>query len=78
MKGKYFKAFVKQGDQVKQGQKLIKFNRDEIKKAGYNDEVMVIITNTPAYQQISLLVPDKTEVRLNQPVLELDVKEDRK
>ena len=78
LKGKYFKAFVKQGDQVKKGQKLIEFNRDEIKNAGYNDEVMVIITNTPAYQQISLLVPDKTEVRLNQPVLELDVKEDRK
>lgn len=75
LKGKYFKAFVKQGDQVKKGQKLIEFNRDEIKNAGYNDEVMVIIT---AYQQISLLVPDKTEVRLNQPVLELDVKEDRK
>ena len=75
LKGKYFKAFVKQGDQVKAGQLMIEFDRKEIKKAGYNPEVMVIITNTFAYKEVKMLVPEKTSVKLDQPVLKLDIKE---
>lgn len=45
LKGKYFKVLVKNNDFVVQGQDLIKFNDQKIKKAGYDDTVMVILTN---------------------------------
>lgn len=45
LRGKYFKTFVKQGDFVVQGQKLIKFDYKQIQNAGYDDTVMVILTN---------------------------------
>jgi translation elongation factor EF-Ts len=39
-------AFVKDGDEVKAGQKLLTFDRDKIKKAGYSDTVVVLLTNS--------------------------------
>lgn len=75
LKGKYFTAHVKQGDFVKKGQLLIEFDIDEITKAGYNDQVMVIITNTPAYKDVKLLEDTGDAVTdLKQNVLELDAK----
>lgn len=75
LKGKYFKAHVKQGDMVKKGQLLIEFDTKKITAAGYNDEVMVIITNTPVYENINLL---RTEAdTLDEPVLELDIAENK-
>ncbi|EJN94630.1 PTS system trehalose-specific EIIBC component [Streptococcus ratti] len=50
LEGKGFKAFVKQGDRVKTGDKLISFDIDVIKKAGYVTETPVIITNQNDYQ----------------------------
>lgn len=45
MKGEGFKAFVKAGDQVKKGQKLIEFSIDKIKQSGYSTISPVIVTN---------------------------------
>lgn len=50
LEGKGFKAFVKQGDRVKTGDKLISFDIDVIKKAGYVTETPVIVTNQNDYQ----------------------------
>ena len=50
LEGKGFKVFVKQGDRVKVGDKLIGFDIDAIKKAGYVTETPVIITNQNDYQ----------------------------
>lgn len=44
MNGKGFQTFVKVGDTVSLGQKLIAFSREEIRKAGYIDAVAMIIT----------------------------------
>ena len=46
MKGDGFKGFVHDGDQVKAGQKLIEFDIDKIKKAGYSPVVAVLLTNS--------------------------------
>ncbi|MBP5291518.1 MAG: PTS glucose transporter subunit IIA, partial [Lachnospiraceae bacterium] len=46
MQGEGFTAFVKDGDEVKAGQKLIAFDRDAIKKAGYSDTVAVLLGNS--------------------------------
>ena len=44
MNGKGFKTFVKEGDTVKTGQKLLSFSRSDIRRAGYEDTVMMIVT----------------------------------
>ena len=50
LEGKGFEGFVSQGDKVKAGDKLISFDIDMIKKAGYVTETPVIITNSDSYQ----------------------------
>lgn len=70
LKGKYFTAHVKQGQKVTKGQLLIEFDRSKITASGYNDEVMVIITNTNSYQNVELL-DSATVTNLNKPILQL-------
>ena len=50
LEGKGFEGYVSQGDKVKAGDKLISFDIDMIKKAGYITETPVIITNSDSYQ----------------------------
>ena len=50
LEGKGFEGYVSQGDKVKVGDKLISFDIDMIKKAGYVTETPVIITNSDSYQ----------------------------
>ncbi|NKZ27701.1 beta-glucoside-specific PTS transporter subunit IIABC [Vagococcus lutrae] len=52
LEGKGFEAFVKQGDIVKKGQKLVQFDIDTITSEGYNTQVPIIITNTPDFADI--------------------------
>ena len=46
MHGDGFTCLVKEGDQVKLGQPLIRFDRQKIKAAGYSDTVAVLLTNS--------------------------------
>ncbi len=46
MKGDGFTCLVKEGDEVKAGQPLIRFDRAKIKAAGYSDTVAVLLTNS--------------------------------
>ena len=50
LEGKGFEGYVSQGDKVKVGDKLISFDIDMIKKAGYVTETPVIITNSDKYE----------------------------
>ena len=50
LEGKGFEGYVSQGDKVKVGDKLISFDIDMIKKAGYVTETPVIVTNSDKYQ----------------------------
>ena len=54
LEGKGFTAHVNQGDRVKVGDKLISFDIDLIKDAGYVTETPVIITNQDQYQADAL------------------------
>ncbi|MGT2686791.1 PTS system trehalose-specific EIIBC component [Streptococcus porcinus] len=49
LEGKGFTTHVSQGDHVKVGDKLISFDMDVIKEAGYPTETPVIVTNQDAY-----------------------------
>ena len=55
LNGKYFKAFVKQGDKIKKGQKLLEFDMEKMKAEGYVMESTVIITNWDKYREISVI-----------------------
>ena len=46
MKGEGFTAFVEEGAEVKAGQKLLGFDREAIRNAGYDDTVVMLLTNS--------------------------------
>ncbi len=52
MDGDGFQALVKEGDQVKAGQPLVKFDRDKIAKANHPDVVVVLLTNADDYSDV--------------------------
>ncbi len=52
MKGDGFEDFVKEGDKVKKGQKLMKFDRAKIKAAGHPDTVVLLLTNSDDYTDV--------------------------
>lgn len=54
LNGKYFEAFVKQGDEIKRGDLLLNFDIEKITKEGYSIETPVIITNTNDFQKIEI------------------------
>lgn len=52
LEGKYFTSYVKAGDKVKVGDKLVDFDMEAIKKEGYELITPVIITNTMDYLDV--------------------------
>jgi len=52
LNGQYFKAFAKQGDRVRKGDKLVSFDIAAIEKAGFSVASPVIITNTPNFLDV--------------------------
>lgn len=52
MMGEGFEIMTNKGDKVVQGQLLMTFNSDFIKKAGHDDTVIVVITNSGDYMDI--------------------------
>ena len=49
LKGEGFELFVKEGQKVKKGDKLIRFNRNVIKNKGLDDVCVVLLTNSDDY-----------------------------
>lgn len=52
LEGKGFETFVKQDDQVKRGDLLVKFDLDVIKNAGFSTVTPIVVTNTPNYLDV--------------------------
>lgn len=55
MKGDGFELLVAEGEKVKAGQKLIIFDREKIKAAGYSTVTAVLLTNSDDYQGFKAL-----------------------
>ncbi|MBB5182367.1 sucrose-specific PTS transporter subunit IIBC [Catenisphaera adipataccumulans] len=55
MKGEGFTQKVQANQRVKAGDVLGTFDSEKIKKAGYDDTTMVIVTNTPSYAEVKKL-----------------------
>ena len=69
LNGEGFKAFVKQGDHVTKGQKLIEFDMDKIQKAGYCIQTPVIITNSSSY--LDVLAEEKKTILHGQTLIHI-------
>ncbi len=54
MDGDGFTCYVQEGQKVKAGEKLIAFDRDKIRQAGHPDCVVVLVTNSDDYPQLSI------------------------
>lgn len=54
MNGDGFTPFVREGDTVKKGQKLLAFDRKKIKAAGHPDIVVVLLTNSDDMTNFSI------------------------
>ena len=54
MGGKGFKLLVSEGDDVKAGMPLMKFDPEAIEKAGYKKTIMLIMTNSFDYEDMEL------------------------
>lgn len=49
LEGEHFTAHIKQGDRIERGQKLLSFDIEKIKAAGYSLTTPVVITNASNY-----------------------------
>ena len=70
MNGDGFESFVQQGERVKAGQLLVRFDSEKIKERGFSTQTMIIVTNSNNYKSIT-----KTDVNLahySTPVLKLE------
>ena len=54
MNGDGFQVFVKEGEEVKAGQKLITFDRKKIAAAGHPDCVVTLLTNSDDYTDLKI------------------------
>ncbi|MNI64527.1 PTS system beta-glucoside-specific EIIBCA component [compost metagenome] len=53
LNGKYFEAFVEEGQRITKGQTLLTFDLEKIKQEGYITQTPVIITNTYNYSDVT-------------------------
>lgn len=60
--GKGFTPMAKQGDKIKKGQLLLKFDMDLIRKEGYPLTTPVVISNTPDYADVSAMNLGKVDL----------------
>lgn len=59
LKGAPFELFVEPGEQVKQGQKLMTIDFDQIAAANYDGTVIMVVTNTDQYKEVAVELGEK-------------------
>jgi glucose-specific phosphotransferase system IIA component len=71
-KGEGFKAYIKEGEKVKLGQKLITFDKEKLSQKGYDLTIPMIITNMEAIDIVNKY--ENTEVEKKDIVLKYSLK----
>jgi len=68
MQGRGFESFVRQGDAIKKGQKLIKFNLELIKKEAKSSITPLIITNSDQFESFQAQSElNSTDINIEKP-----------
>ncbi|MGO3603882.1 MAG: PTS glucose transporter subunit IIA, partial [Enterococcus malodoratus] len=52
LEGKYFEGFVEQGQEVKKGDILAKYQADKVEEAGFDPVIIVVVTNSNDYLDV--------------------------
>ncbi|MGT2950335.1 PTS beta-glucoside transporter subunit EIIBCA [Streptococcus cuniculi] len=55
LNGRFFETYVSEGDCIVSGQKLVSFELDKMKEAGFGTQIPIVVTNTNHYSEIELL-----------------------
>lgn len=71
LNGKYYQFHAKDGEQVKKGQKLLAFDMEKIKEAGYMLVTPIVVTNSDDYADVSLVIPGDTPAKPGDDLLKL-------
>lgn len=61
MKGEGFEVHVSEGEKVKAGQKLLSFDMEKIRAAGYSATTAVLLTNSDDYPDFKVVKTGKTD-----------------
>lgn len=61
MKGDGFTLFVSEGEKVRAGQKLMTFDLEKIRSAGYSTTSAVLLTNSDDYASCKILKTGMTQ-----------------
>ncbi|MBY7144498.1 beta-glucoside-specific PTS transporter subunit IIABC [Virgibacillus sp. NKC19-3] len=69
LEGQFFQSYVHQGDRVKQGDKLMNVDVEEIQNEGYDLTTPIVITNSDKYSD--LYETNQEKVQLNEPLFKL-------
>lgn len=69
LNGKYYQTYKEIGDQVKAGDVLLEFDREEITKAGYDVTTPIVITNLGDYKITKCLTGQ--QVKAGKEVIQL-------
>lgn len=69
LNGEYFEVLVEDGQNVKQGDKVIKFDVDKLIELGYNMSSPVVICNSMEYSEVTFL--GENEVDFDNYIIEV-------
>lgn len=62
MNGEGFEAFVTEGDSVRKGDRLLRFDMDKIKRAGYSTTTAFLLTNSDEFDAFQILKTGRSGV----------------
>ena len=71
MEGKGFARLVEKGQHFSEGDPLMRFSIDAIRKSGYREIVVCVVLNSEQYQKIDL-VPVEGHVAAGEPLLQAE------
>ncbi|MGT2874024.1 beta-glucoside-specific PTS transporter subunit IIABC [Streptococcus gallolyticus subsp. gallolyticus] len=71
LNGRFFEAYVSEGDRIVTGQKLISFELENIKAAGYGMQIPIVVTNSATYSEVALMKQGDSPI--GEPVLNVQI-----
>lgn len=69
LQGKFFNAVVKEGDQVKAGDPLLYFEKENIEQAGYDLTTPILVVNNDEFKLN--VIPEQSDIQHGQPLIML-------
>ena len=64
MNGEGFEVYVEEGQEVKQGDKLIKMDLEKVKQAGHSTQTLMIVNELPDGRKVEVNPDSKTPIRI--------------